>query len=133
MRKACFLAAILLLSVCAFAQTAPPAEQPPAEQPSNPAPAASQASGADRAISTIEGCLASSAGRFTLTDSSGKAYQLDGDTAKLAEHVGHTLRISGSAKNDGADPQGGGGSSAQPTFTVKGVRMVSPSCSTSSK
>lgn len=123
MRKLCFLAAILLLSVCAFAQTAPPAEQQ-----SNPVQAASQGNGADRAGSTIEGCLAGSGGSFTLTDSSGKTYQLDGDTAKLAEHVGHTLRISGSPKS-GGDPQGG--ASAQPTFTVQKVKMVSSSCSTS--
>jgi len=118
MRKLCFLAAILLLSVWAFAQTAPPAEQN-----SNPVQAGSQGSGADRASSTIEGCLAGSGGSFTLTDSSGKTYQLEGDTAKLAEHVGHTLRMSGSQK--------GGGSSAQPTFTVQKVKMVSSSCSTS--
>jgi hypothetical protein len=125
MRKACLLAAILLLSVWAFAQTAPPAEQQ-----SNPAQAAaSQGSAADRAGSTIEGCLAGSGGSFTLTDSSGKTYQLDGDTAKLAEHVGHTLRISGSQKSAGGDPQGS--ASAQPTFTVKNVKMVSSSCSTS--
>jgi hypothetical protein len=121
MRKSCFLAAILLLSVWAFAQTAPPAEQQ-----SNPVQAGS---GADRAGSTIEGCLAGSGGSFTLTDSSGKTYQLDGDTAKLAEHVGHTLRISGSPKSGGGDPQGG--ASAQPTFTVQKVKMVSSSCSTS--
>ena len=123
MRKSCFLAAILLLSVWAFAQTAPPAEQQ-----SNAAQAASQQSGTDRAGNAIEGCLAGSPGSFTLTDSSGKIYQLAGDTAKLNEHVGHTLLISGSQKG-GADPQGG--SSAQPTFVVQKVKMVSSSCSTS--
>jgi hypothetical protein len=123
MRKSCFLAAILLLSVWAFAQTAPPAEQQ-----SNPVQAASQGNGADRAGSTIEGCLAGAGGSFTLTDSSGKTYQLEGDTAKLAEHIGHTLRISGAPKS-GGDPQGG--ASAQPTFTVKNVKMVAASCSPS--
>jgi hypothetical protein len=116
MRKSCFfLAATLLLSVWVFAQTTPPAEQQ-----SNPVQAGSQESGAGNAI---EGCLAGSPGSFTLTDSSGKTYQLAGDTAKLNDHVGHTLLISGSQKSGGAD-------SAQPTFIVQKMKVVSSSCST---
>ena len=119
--KALYIAAAtLLLSVWAFAQTTSPAEKQ-----SNPVQAGSQQTGGGG--NTIEGCLAGSAGSFTLTDSSGKTYQLAGDTAKLSEHVGHTLRISGSPKSAGADPQEG----AQPTFTVEKVKMISSSCSTS--
>jgi FlaG/FlaF family flagellin (archaellin) len=124
MRKSCLLAATLLLSVWVFAQTAPSAGQQ-----SNPVQAGSQESGADRGGNAIEGCIAGSPGSFTLTDSSGKTYQLAGDTAKLNDHVGHTLLISGSQKSGGADPQGG--SSAQPTFIVQKVKMVSSSCSAS--
>jgi hypothetical protein len=118
MRKSYLLAATLLLSVWVFAQTAPPAGQQ-----SNPVQAGSQ--GADRGGNAIEGCIAGAPGSFTLTDSSGKTYQLAGDTAKLNDHVGHTLLISGSQKS------GEGGSSAQPTFIVQKVKMVSSSCSTS--
>lgn len=121
MRKSCLLAATLLLSVWVFAQTAPSAGQQ-----SNPVLAGSQA---DRGGNAIEGCIAGAPGSFTLTDSSGKTYQLAGDTAKLNDHVGHTLLVSGSQKSGGADPQGG--SSAQPTFIVQKVKMVSSSCSTS--
>jgi hypothetical protein len=117
MKTLSLVAASLLLSVWVFAQTTSP-------QQLNPVQNGSQTGGGD----TIEGCLAGSAGSFTLTDSSGKTYQLAGDTAKLNEHVGHTLRISGSQKSD---PPSGAGSSAQPTFTVKTVKMVATSCSTS--
>jgi len=120
MKTLYLLAATLLLSVWVFAQTTSP-------QQLNPVQAGSQETGADRGGSTIEGCLAGSAGSFTLTDSSGKTYQLAGDTAKLNEHVGHTLRISGSQKSD---PQNGPGS-AQPSFIVQTVKLVSSSCSTS--
>ena len=118
MRKVCLLGTTLLLSVWVFAQTTPAAEQQ-----SNPVQAGSQ----DKSGSgdSIEGCLAGSGGSFTLTDSSGKTYQLVGDTAKLTDHVGHTIRISGSQKSPGAD------SSAQPAFTVQKVKMISSSCSTS--
>lgn len=120
------VAATLLLSVWICAQTTSPAAQQ-----LNPVQTGSPETGADRGGDTIEGCLAGSSGNFTLTDSSGKTYQLAGDTAKLSEHVGHTLRISGSQKSAGADPQGGAGSSAQPTFTVQKVKVVSSSCSSS--
>jgi len=92
---------------------------------------------------SIEGCLNGSAGSFTLTDQSGKTWQLAGDTAKLGDHVGHQLRISGTDNSGSASsPSSGAGSSAsssgamgsssgQSTFTVKKVRMISSSCSTS--
>ena len=126
MKKLCLLAATLLVSVWVFAQGTPPSGQPNAQ-------ASSQATAADRGGEPIEGCLAGSGGNFTLTDSSGKTYQLAGDTAKLGEHVGHTVRISGSEKGAGADGPAAGGSSAgaQQTFTVQKVKMVSPNCSPS--
>lgn len=120
MKKLCLVAAILFVSVVVFAQGTPPSGQPNAQ-------ASSQATAADPEKS-IEGCLAGSGGNFTLTDSSGKTYQLAGDTAKLGEHVGHTVRISGSEKSAGTDAPGAG---AQPTFTVQKVKVVSPNCSPS--
>jgi hypothetical protein len=121
MKTLCLLAATLFVSVVVFAQGTPPSV------PLN-AQASSQATAADPEKS-IEGCLAGASGSFTLTDSSGKTYQLAGDTAKLGEHVGHTVRISGSEKGAGADA--GAPASAQPTFTVQKVKMVSPNCSPS--
>jgi hypothetical protein len=44
---------------------------------------------------TIEGCLSGSAGNFTLTDNAGKTYQLQGDTSKLTDQIGHNVRIKG--------------------------------------
>ena len=122
MRKLYLVTAILaLLSVGVFAQSTSPSSQQPITSPTGTQAQASQA---------IEGCLGGSAGSFTLTDGSGKTYQLAGDTAKLGEHVGHTLRIWGSQKEGGASADSAA-ASAQPTFTVQKVKMVSSSCSTS--
>jgi hypothetical protein len=94
---------------------------------------------------SIEGCLSGSAGNWTLTDQSGKTYSLAGDTSKLSDHVGHQVRImgtdnSGSASSSGSasgasSPSGASGASSaggsQSTFTVKKVKMISSTCSTS--
>jgi hypothetical protein len=122
MKKLCLVAAILFVSAVVFAQGTPPAA------PLN-AQASSQATAADPEKS-IEGCLAGAGGSFTLTDSSGKTYQLAGDTAELGKHVGHTVRISGSEKSAGAEA-GGSPAGGQQTFTVQKVKMVSPNCSPS--
>jgi hypothetical protein len=88
---------------------------------------------------SIEGCLNGSAGNWTLTDQSGKTYQLSGDTSKLNDHVGHQVRITGtdnssSASSTGANATGTGASSgSQSTFAVKKVKMISSTCSTTSK
>ncbi len=124
MRKLYLVTAILaLLSVGVFAQSTSPSSQQPITSPTGTQAQASQAM-------AIEGCLGGSAGSFSLTDGSGKTYQLAGDTAKLGDHVGHTLRIWGSQKEGGASADSAA-ASAHPTFTVQKVKMVSSSCSTS--
>lgn len=106
-------------------------------------------SSSDNGSQTIEGCLSGSAGSFTLTDQSGKTYQLAGDTSKLSDHVGHQVRITGSegtgagesassstnpsgsssTASSGSSSSGSMGSSAsQSTFNVKKVKMISSSC-----
>src|SRR4029077_17994767 len=136
MRKTYLIAAILLLSsVWALAQTTPSSQQPatpgasapsstsPSQQPSSPSQQPSTPDNSSTATQTsqtstdsstaIEGCLSGSAGNFTLTDQSGKAWQLAGDTSKLSDHVGHQVRIMGDGGSAaGASPSSGAGSSA---------------------
>jgi hypothetical protein len=84
---------------------------------------------------TVEGCLSGSDGNFTLTDKNGMSYQLTGDTAKLAEHVGHDVKITGTSGPAGAgasgsaEPSGTAGSAgAGQTLQVTSVKHVSKSC-----
>lgn len=134
MRKLTLFAAILLLSsLWVVAQTSP-----------------SSSSGSSQASSsagetTIEGCLSGSGGNWTLTDSSGKTYQLQGDTSKLSDQVGHQVSIKGSAMGGaasaGSNPAGGtsanpsssaastaGGAGSAIQFNVSSVKKVSDSC-----
>lgn len=170
MRKTSLITAILLLSaVWAVAQTSPgssPQSTTPGagsqQQPTSPSspsqqPAAPDASSTTTQTTTtqttqtssdsgnsIEGCLNGSAGNWTLTDQSGKTYQLSGDTSKLSDHVGHQVRIMGTDNSSSASSSGSAGSSpsssatgagassgSQPTFTVNKVKMISSTCSTS--
>src|SRR5437868_15434732 len=87
---------------------------------------------------SVQGCLQSSNGSYTLKSDSGKTYQLQGDTSKLSKHVGHEVQITGSPS--GADssasamsPNAGtsaGGS--QQTLTVDNVKHISKTCSNAS-
>jgi cytoskeletal protein RodZ len=164
MRKTYLIAAILLLSsVWAMAQTTPssqpvnpgassPSSTSPSQQPTAPDNSSTTTQTTTTQTSqtssdsstTIEGCLSGAAGNWTLTDQSGKAWQLAGDTSKLSDHVGHQVRIMGSDASGsaaGANPSSGAGGSAASsgagassgpsTFTVKKVKMISSSCSTS--
>jgi len=77
------IAALLLSAVWLFAQDAAQAGSSTSQANSN----ASEM--------TIEGCLSGSAGNFTLTDTAGKSYQLQGDASKLADQIGHQVAIKG--------------------------------------
>src|SRR5438270_13619355 len=125
MRKTYLITAILLLSaVWAVAQTSPgssPSTSGSSSQSTSPSSTSpSQSSSPDASSTTnqttttqttqtssdssnsIEGCLSGSAGNWTLTDQSGKTWQLAGDTSKLSDHVGHQVRITGSGDNSGS-------------------------------
>ena len=128
MRKAVLTTAVLFLSSAwVIAQSS---QYPSSQQPSAPtAPDASQTSpaAADKGSShSVEGCVGGSAGAYTLTDSSGKTYQLAGDTSKLAEHVGHQVQVSGTAEPSSAGAAASAG--GQQTLTVKKVKMLSSTC-----
>jgi uncharacterized protein YdeI (BOF family) len=157
MKKTFLITAILMLSaVWAVAQTSPSMPQsstPGASSPSSTMPPQSTAPDSSTTTQTtttssqtstdsstaIEGCLSGSAGSYTLTDQSGKAWTLAGDTSKLTEHVGHQVRVMGSGSDSSAASSpsgssasaGGSSSGAGSTFTVKKVKMISSSCSTS--
>lgn len=172
MRKTSLITAILLLSaVWAVAQTSPssspqsttpgassqtsPSSTSPSQQPATPDASSTTTQTTTTQTtqtssdsgSSIEGCLNGSAGNWTLTDQSGKTYQLAGDTSKLSDHVGHQVRLMGtdnssSASSSGSSPSSsspssatgaGAASGSQPTFTVQKVKMISSTCSTSSK
>ena len=84
---------------------------------------------------TIEGCLQGSDGNFTLTDSSGTTYQLQGDTAKLTEHVGHEVQITGSTSGGAGDSanSASAGATSQPSLNVKSIKHVSKTCKSTNK
>lgn len=75
---------------------------------------------------TVEGCLSGSSGNFTLTDKNGMSYQLTGDTAKLSEHVGHEVKITGtSGASTGSESSTTG---AGHTLEVTSVKHISKTC-----
>ena len=174
MRKTSLITAILLLTaVWAVAQTSPnsspqsttpnassqtsPSSTSPSQQPATPDTSSTTTQTtttqttqtSSDSSNSIEGCLNGSAGNWTLTDQSGKTWQLAGDTSKLSDHVGHQVRIMGTDSSSSASSSGssspssssgssatGAGSSSsgsQSTFTVKNVKMISSTCSTTSK
>ena len=97
---------------------------------------------------SVEGCLQGSSGNYTLTDNSGMTYQLSGDTSKLADHVGHEVKItgtvasgssaggssasSGSSTSSSSSPSSSTGSSASQTLTVDKVQHKSKTCKSGS-
>ena len=93
--------------------------------------ASSQAGQSASGQKTVEGCLSGSNGNFTLTDKNGMSYQLTGDTAKLSEHVGHEVKITGmpsagAGATGGASASAGGGSSQ--SLEVSSVKHISKTC-----
>jgi len=84
---------------------------------------------------TVEGCLSSSNGNFTLTDKNGSAYQLTGDTTKLSDHVGHEIKVTG-VESSGSSASSGGtmgqtNTGSQPTIEISSFRHISKTCQSS--
>ena len=91
----------------------------------------SQTGTASSGKTTVQGCLQSSNGTYTLTDKSGTTYQLQGDTSKLSAHVGHEVKITGTTSGSSATSSSMGtqtGGTQQPTLTVESMKHVSKTC-----
>jgi hypothetical protein len=81
----------------------------------------------------IEGCLSGSDGNYTLTDKTGTSYRLTGDTAKLSEHIGHEVKVSGtksSATATGSSDTMGQTGGSQQALQVTSVKHVAKTCQT---
>jgi uncharacterized protein DUF5818 len=126
MSKTLMFAAVLLLSA-AWLQ----AQQYP-QSGSSPSGGTQTSSGQGHESSgktTVEGCLQGSDGNFTLTDSSGATYQLQGDTSKLSEHVGHEVQIKGTTSGAAAGSSAG----SQQTLNVDSVKHLGKTCKSAGK
>lgn len=101
-------------------------------QESSTSPSQSSSSRTSAGQMTVEGCLSGSSGNFTLTDKNGTSYQLTGDTAKLSEHVGHEVKVTGTSSAEGATSSTGapaaGSAGAGQTLQVSSVKHVSKTC-----
>jgi hypothetical protein len=130
MRHLFLLLSVLLLSMSwATAQS----EQNDQTQ-TNSTPTSQEKSANTSGQMMVQGCLSGSDGNYTLTDKNGTSYQLTGDTAKLSEHVGHEVKVSGTATT--AATSSGGSSSAmgqsngssQRAIEVSSVKHIAKTC-----
>lgn len=91
------------------------------------APQSSRAGQSASGQMTVEGCLSGSNGNFTLTDKNGTSYQLTGDTAKLTEHVGHEVKVTGMSSSGAGGESASTGAGSQ-TLQVSSVKHISKTC-----
>jgi hypothetical protein len=134
MRQIFLLVSILLLGLTwAIAQDS--ASSPSASPGQSSASSGQMSRSSSGGETTVQGCLSGSNGSYTLSDKNGNTYQLTGDTAKLSQHVGHEVRItgttgsaSGSTSSTGAAGSTAGAAGAQQTLQVTSVKHVSKSC-----
>lgn len=133
MRHLLLLSVLLLGAFWAAAQNYPSQTSPSETSPSQSTPAGSGGE------TTVQGCLSGSSGNYMLTDKNGKSYQLTGDTAKLSEHVGHEIKVTGTVSSASASPNGGddsskageAGGSSQQGLEVSSVKHISKNCESS--
>src|SRR5271154_914860 len=88
----------------------------------------SQGSGGGTGQETVKGCLSSSGGNYMLTEKNGKAFQLTGETSKLSDHVGHEIKVTGTAGSAPASSDSGAMSQATPTLEVSSFKHISKTC-----
>jgi hypothetical protein len=125
-------AAVLCSGLWAFAQSA--TQGYPSGQTAG-APTASTSNGGGTV--TVDGCLSGSEGSYMLKDkSSGATFNLTGNTSKLAAHVGHEVRITGTpssasgASSSASETSSGNasGMGGQNTLRVSSMKHIAASC-----
>ena len=120
MRKILMLALLLLCTACVQAQ------------PANPSSDKDKASD----VTTIQGCLQSAAGIFTLTESNGTTHRLSGYANKLSHQIGREVKITGApgVKTIDTSQQNIEPSASEiPVFNVKSVTRIADTCKSPAK
>jgi Protein of unknown function (DUF5818) len=77
---------------------------------------------------TVTGCLSESNGKYMLTERNGTSYELMGESSKLAEHVGHEIRVTGTEAAASGTASSTMGQNASPTLEVSSFRHISKTC-----
>ena len=82
---------------------------------------------------TVQGCLHTGAGRYSLTASDGMVYRLTGEANKLKEHVGHEIEVTGtpSVRTKSTTQEGAASSvTEQHVLRVQTIKHIADTCST---
>jgi Protein of unknown function (DUF5818) len=152
MRHLLLPAVLLLGGCCAFAQSTPSQTTPDTPSPSqtdsttpsqttpdqsSPAQAAPSQSTDSMSqmgsgAQTVQGCLSGTDGNYTLTDKNGNTYKLTSDSAKLSEHVGHEIQVTGSASGgstaSGSSSDSMSSGAGSQTIQVTSVKHIAKTC-----
>ncbi|HZP17968.1 MAG TPA: hypothetical protein VFB00_08390 [Terriglobales bacterium] len=112
-----------------------PGTQPGMGQPDQTAPqtepsTSAQTGKAEKSEKKLKGCIQSQGGQYVLETKKGKAIALTGQD--VSAHVGHEVAVKGNWESGGnagmSQTSSGGSASAEKTFNVSSVDMISESC-----
>jgi len=95
---------------------------------SYPSQGSTGSTGNAEAQKTVTGCLSNSGGTYMLTEKNGKMFQLSGDTAKLTDHVGHEIKVTGAVSSASASSGGAMGKTSERTIDVSSFKHISKTC-----
>ena len=85
---------------------------------------------------SVQGCLSGADGNYTLMAKNGTSFRLAGDTAKLAEHIGHEIKVTGTMSSRSTSPNtdtsagttGQSTSSSGGEIQVTAVKHIAKTC-----
>src|SRR3981081_1848468 len=96
MRNLQLLAVLLLAVVWGVAQDYPSQTNSAQASPATPVNAGGEQS--------VQGCLSGADGNYTLMVQNGTSFRVAGDAAKLAEHIGHEIKVTGTMSSASTSP-----------------------------
>jgi hypothetical protein len=127
------LLAVLLLATVWGAVAQEDHQSPTQPTPAQGYPSASQTAPANAGgEQTMQGCLSGSDGNYTLMVRNGTSYKLTGDTAKLAEHIGHEIKVTGTVSSASTSPNtdtsAGTTASSGEEIQIGSVKHIAKTC-----
>lgn len=133
MRQVFLFLSVLLLGV-SWAVAQGSQTTPSSSSPSSSSSASQSSQTSAGGETTVEGCLSGSSGSYTLAAKDGTTYQLTGDTAKLSEHVGHEVKVTGTANSAASSSSSSnasgtaGTAGSEKSLQVSSVKHISKTC-----